>query len=123
MLFAGGLFIAPQASAEEPLPDADKECAKKDEDTSFNWGVSSTGCGGADTTNLISTVFKVLAGIVGIAVVGGISWGGMLYTTSNGNSAKAQQGITTIVNAVIGLLLFIFMFALTNFIVPGGILG
>lgn len=85
--------------------------------TSFNWGNSC-----AKTEHLLGTIFKLLAGIVGVAVVGGIAWGGMLYTTSNGNSAKAQQGITTIVNAIIGLFLFIFLFALTNFLVPGGIL-
>lgn len=111
--------LAAAADEEDSLPDVDKECAKKGEDTSFGWG-GSDDC--AKVNDLVSMVFKVLAGIVGVAVVGGIAWGGMLYTTSNGNASKAQQGITTIVNAIIGLLLFIFMFALTNFIVPGGIL-
>lgn len=100
------------------IEDEDSECAEA-ADLSFDWG------GGDCTTTreLITLGFRLLAGIVGIAVVGGITWGGILYTTSNGNASKAQQGITTIVNSVIGLLLFIFLFALANFLVPGGVIG
>lgn len=100
------------------IGDEDTECTES-ADLSFDWG-------GGDCTNtreLITLGFRLLAGIVGIAVVGGITWGGILYTTSNGNASKAQQGITTIVNSVIGLLLFIFLFALANFLVPGGVIG
>lgn len=99
------------------IGNGDGECAEA-ADLSFDWG-------GGDCTNareLITLGFRLLAGIVGIAVVGGITWGGILYTTSNGNASKAQQGITTIVNSVIGLLLFIFLFALANFLVPGGVI-
>lgn len=86
--------------------------------TSFNWNAAC-----ATTNDLVATVIKTLAAVVGVAVVTGIVWGGMLYASSNGNQAKAQQGISVIVNAIIGLLLFIFMLALTNFLVPGGIFG
>ena len=105
--------VAP-SSISESLNDPEK-CVKQ-EDLSFNWGVSCV-----STAGLINVIFNVLAGLVGVAVVAGITWGGMLYTTSNGNAAKAQQGITVIVNSVIGLLIFIFLFAITNFLVPGGI--
>jgi hypothetical protein len=71
--------------------------------------------------NLLLDIINFLAVGVGIAVVGGIIWGGMLYASSNGDSTKAKQGVTTIVNSVIGLLLFIFTFALVNFLVPGGL--
>ena len=95
---------------------------------------STEGCAGADTSvikcddtggnpilNMIFQIVNFLAVGVGIAVVGGIVWGSLLYTTSNGDSGKAQQGITTIVNSVIGLLLFIFAYAIINFVVPGGV--
>lgn len=101
-------------SVSEALNDPEK-CVKR-ADLSFDWGVDCV-----STAGLINVIFNILAGLVGVAVVAGITWGGMLYTTSNGNAAKAQQGITVIVNSVIGLLLFIFLFAITNFLVPGGI--
>lgn len=94
----------------------------------------ATGCAGVETNilncdnkggnpvaSLVLQIINFLAVGVGIVVVGGIVWGSLLYTTSNGDSGKAQQGITTIVNAVIGLLLFIFTYAIINFVVPGGV--
>lgn len=78
--------------------------------------------GGNPVMSLILQVINFMAIGVGIIVVGGIVWGAMLYTTSNGDSGKSQQGITTIVNAVIGLLLFVFTYAIINYLVPGGVL-
>lgn len=77
--------------------------------------------GGNPIMSILIQVINFLAVGVGIAVVGGIIWGGMIYASSNGDSAKTKQAITIIVNAVVGLLLFIFMYALINFIVPGGV--
>lgn len=77
--------------------------------------------GGNPVVSLVLQVINFMAVGVGIAVVGGIIWGGLLYASSNGDSSKAKQGITAIVNSIIGLLFFMFMYALINFIVPGGI--
>ena len=94
----------------------------------------SAGCGGIETSiidcnsnsgnpviGIMLTIINFLAVGVGIAVVGGIIWGGMIYASSNGDSSKVQQAKTIIVNAVIGLLLFIFMYAIINYLVPGGL--
>lgn len=62
-----------------------------------------------------------LAGGVGLAVVGGIVAGSYLYITARANASQVQQGQTMITNSVIGLLLFIFMYAILQFIIPGGI--
>ncbi len=66
-------------------------------------------------------IFNFFAVGIGILTVIGIILGGIKYITANGNSSQAEQGITIIVNAVIGLLLFIFMFSLINWLVPGGL--
>jgi hypothetical protein len=71
---------------------------------------------------LLTAVLALFAGAVGLVVTGGVVYGGFLYMTARGNSSQTQQAITVIINACIGLLLFIFMFALLNFIIPGGIL-
>lgn len=94
---------------------------------------SASGCGELKTSiiqcssgsgsiiGMLVQIINFLAVGVGIAVVGGIIWGGMIYASSNGDSGKTKQAITIIVNAVVGLLLFIFMYALVNFLVPGGV--
>jgi len=77
--------------------------------------------GGNPIISLLLQIINFLAVGVGIAVVGGITWGGMMYASSNGDAAKIKQGKTIIVNAVVGLILFFFMYALINFLVPGGL--
>lgn len=64
-----------------------------------------------------------LGGGVGLAVVGGIVTGAFMYITARGNAAQVQKGQTTILNSVIGLLLFIFMYAILQFLIPGGVFG
>lgn len=86
--------------------------------TSFTWG-NNDDCTTAN--DIISTVFRLLSSLVAIAVVGGIAWGAFLYSSSSGEPAKAQQGISYVVNSVIGLLFFIILYALSNWLVPGGI--
>lgn len=83
--------------------------------------------GGTIDQNPIMTFLKgilqfLVAG-VGLVVVGGIIYGGFLYMTARGNSSQVQKGQEVIRNAIIGLLLYIFMFAILNFLIPGGILN
>jgi len=118
-LVAAALFTVFVGMTSTATVHADISCVSQGEKTSFKW--SSSGC--ATTGDLINTVVAFFSALVGIAVVGGIIYGGLLYATANGNSSKTQQGISVIVNAIIGLLLYIFLFALTNFLVPGGIIG
>jgi hypothetical protein len=96
-------------------PTEQGNCAK----TAFKFG----GCDTASTGMkcLISEILLFLSVGVGIAVVAGIAIGGITYATSEGNPSKAQKGITIIVNAVIGLVLYLLLFAITNFLIPGGV--
>ena len=88
--------------------------------TSIDYGCKGPGDG---ITQIALVAVNFLAIGVGIAVVGGIVWGAIRYITANGNAAQAQQGVSIIINAIIGLVLFIFMFAIINFLVPGGLLN
>lgn len=72
-------------------------------------------------TALLLMIVNFLAVGVGIAVVGGIIWGGIMHAASNGDPGKTKHAITIIVNSVVGLLLFMFMYAIINFLVPGGL--
>jgi hypothetical protein len=121
----GGLLLvaAPQQAAAACDPKTQIE-------TSFAFG--GTRCFNkdpkkvpSDTSNPIFkallTIFNFLAVGVGILATGGIVFGAIQYITSNGDAGKAKQGVTVIMNAVIGVFLFIFMYAILNFVVPGGL--
>jgi hypothetical protein len=115
------LFSAPALAEEPTAAEGDGGNA-----TGQACGVETVilGCSGAGDNPIIRVfmeVFNFFAVGIGILTVAGIILGGIKYATANGNTSQAEQGITTIVNAVIGLLLFIFMFALLNWLVPGGL--
>ena len=91
-------------------------------------------CGGAETSviscegegstaiiNIIKQVIKILTGGIGIAAFGAVVYGAFLYTTSEGSPDKVKKAREVWTNTVIGLLMFAFMVAITNFIIPGGV--
>lgn len=92
---------------------------------SFFGGKRCIEIGNTFLTNPITQVLLAfvgfLAGGVVIAVTGGFVWGGFLYMTARGNSAQTEKAISVITHAALGLVLFIFMFAILNFIIPGGV--
>jgi hypothetical protein len=69
------------------------------------------------TTN----VLKVISALAGIATAGGFIWGGILYITARANAGQVEKAKMVMINSVIGLLLFIFMYAILQFLVPGGV--
>lgn len=91
-----------------------------DVDTAIDYGCSGSG---NPIFGVLLAIINFLAVGVGIAVVGGIIYGAIRYASANGNSAQTQQAIKIIVNAVLGLVLFGFMYALLNYLVPGGALN
>ncbi|MDO8265402.1 MAG: hypothetical protein Q7T41_00500, partial [Candidatus Saccharibacteria bacterium] len=58
---------------------------------------------------------------VGIIVTGSIVWAGIQYATSRGNPQGTEAALKRVYNSVIALLIYIFSFAILNFLVPGGL--
>jgi len=67
------------------------------------------------------TIFNWLSMGVAIAVVGGIIYGGITYATSSGDTGKTQEAVKRIRDAVIALVLYFAMWAILNWLLPGGI--
>lgn len=107
------------------VPVSAKECIVNGEkvETSILDGsdCAGTSADGSSITAMLLYILNFMAVGVGIAVVAGIAWGGFMYSQAGGDSTKTKQAISIIINAVIGLVLFIFMYALVNFMVPGGV--
>ena len=68
-------------------------------------------------------ILRFLTYGVGIVVTLMIVIGGVQYAAAGDNSQSVAAAKSRIFNAVIALLLYIFAFAILNFIVPGGLIG
>lgn len=93
------------------------------EQTDPAWTSSNCTSGGA--CNLmdvyINPFIKFLSAIVGLAVVIGIIWGAIEYSSSAGDPQKVAQAKDKIRNALIALVAFIFLFAFLNWLMPGAL--
>jgi ACR3 family arsenite efflux pump ArsB len=104
------------------------KCASNEQEVAI--AVNGSNCikkGGNEKDNVLyvylTAILKFLAATVGIAVVAGVAFGGIKYSLAQGQPGKQAEAVTTIVNAVLGLILYVLMFAILNFLIPGGILG
>lgn len=70
----------------------------------------------------INPFINFLAALVGVAVVISIIIGGIQYGSSAGDPAKVTAAKNRIRNAIIALVTFLFLYALLNFLIPGGLL-
>lgn len=88
------------------------------------------GCKGKDTDagaeknpifSILLFIMNLIAGLVSLVVVGGILYGAFLYTSARDNSQQTQKGIQVITDAVIALILYFALYAIVNYLVPGGL--
>lgn len=111
---------AKNTAANKPV----KDCAGVSTFFEFNCSTDSNTAKGGRENPIVSLMLTILAwvsGLVALATVGAIVYGGILYTTAQDNAAQTQKGIMYVVDSVIGLILWFSAFALINFIVPGGL--
>lgn len=115
--------------ADSPRCQTNVECGEGHIKTSFKWGgrncvpINETS---PSTTNnpiygLLIDFLKFFSALVGLAVTGGIIYGGILWSTAQGNPGQVGKATTVITNSIIGLIMYILMFAIINFLVPGGL--
>ena len=96
-------------------------------------------CGGVDTSiigcketgtgsdlkdtglwGLLILVINILTAGIGVAAVGGVIYGAVLYTTSGGSLDQVKKARQIIRDVIIGLAMYALMYAFLNYIVPGG---
>lgn len=88
--------------------------------TSFSFNGKTT-----DVTirDVVIEILKFLSIAVGLAVVGGVAAGGIVYSTAQGSPGKTQAGIKIITNSILALVLYLLMYAMLQFLIPGGVLS
>ncbi len=70
---------------------------------------------------LLLMALRIMTAGVGVLAVGGIVYGAILYTSAGDRSEQVKKAISVITNVVIGLIAYIGMYAVLEFLIPGGI--
>jgi hypothetical protein len=71
--------------------------------------------------DLIYAFVRFLSYGVGIVLIGSMILAGIQYSTSEGNPEATQAAKNRIRDAVIGLFIYLFAFAIVQYLVPGGL--
>jgi len=80
-------------------------------------GAQTQGGGGVKSSDtLVKDVITKLVWIVGIASVIVIIYGGILFTTSAGDSGKVKKGKDAILYGIVGLVIAILAYVIVGFI-------
>jgi hypothetical protein len=87
--------------------------------------INSGNCTDVKKCDLIDTYInpfiKFLAALVGVGVTISIIMGGIQYASSAGDPQKVAAAKGRIRNSLVALVVFIFLYALLNFLIPGGL--
>jgi hypothetical protein len=121
----GGTTGAPPASPGTPPPPnctAGGSCCGKPAlavQVSFDFGCKGIG---NPILDALFAVIRFLSDGVGLVVIGSVIWGGVQYAASQGNPSETAKAIERIRSSLIALLIFIFGYALLDYIIPAGVL-
>lgn len=80
---------------------------------------TGTNTGNSDASTIIRNITNVLLFIIGAISVIMLIFGGIKYTTSNGDQGAVTSAKNTITYAVVGLVVAIFAYAIVDFVVKG----
>ncbi len=100
------------------IDDDSQPCKIK---TMFDWGCKKSSK--QPLLAVVSSILKWLAAGMTVIVVLAISYAGYLYIASGDSKDKSALAKKIIRNAITALIAYFFMYAILNFIVPGGLFG
>lgn len=69
----------------------------------------------------LNTIVDVLSGLVGVVVVGVIILGGIQYAIAGDKAEAVGAAKQRIINGLIALVAFLFIFAFLQWLIPGGV--
>ncbi|MDR0887314.1 MAG: pilin [Candidatus Nomurabacteria bacterium] len=118
--YCSPLFVGPLTVEQE---EACNESSGSVKDPCENTTIIKVECGenGEGIQNILNLIMQILTVGVGIAAVLGVTIAAIIYTTAGGDESKTKLAKTMIFNIVIGLILYVLLWALLNFILPNQI--
>jgi hypothetical protein len=103
-------------NSKDPSKDNGGKCEDGSEPAKDSQAIEASGVWG-----ILLLVINIMTVGVGILAVAGIVYGSILYTSAGGSPDQVKKARTVIVNVVIGILAYLLMFSVLNFIIPGGV--
>lgn len=101
-------------SAWSPAVDENNDCSKANSPSEL----SAENCG---IIKYIIVITNVLAALVGVVVLFSVVMGGIQYSTAGANPKIVAMARKRIINALLALAVFVFMYAFLQWLVPGGL--
>lgn len=95
----------------DPGPNNDKAIV-----TAINFGCVGKGAAMLDLT---FAIIRFLSNGVGLVIIGSLIYAGIQYSGSRGDPQSTAMAVNRIQSTVFALLLFIFAYAIINYLVPG----
>jgi len=80
-------------------------------------GYTSGAAGSGDLAAIVGNLIGQALTLVGVLLLGLMLYGGILWMTAGGDKGKVEKATSVIKNAVIGLIVIVLAYALSNFIV------
>lgn len=77
--------------------------------------------GGNAIWSVLLLIVNIMTAGVGVVAVGGIVYAGILYTAARDNAAQVTKAKDIIFNVVLGLVAYGGMYALLQWLIPGGV--
>ncbi len=112
--------------------DAQRTTAEQTDGAQCEAGQDCTGFGLSDScpdaencefiTSVVNPIIKFLAGGVGFVILIVVILGGIRYSASAGDPQKATAARKMILNALLALVTYLFLYAILAWILPGGLL-
>jgi hypothetical protein len=129
----GGMLAPVPASAGEttikvPAAQGKYQCGsgKNAVKTSINIGCHGTNCktsnvdGCSALLDALFAIIRFLSAGVGIVVIASVVWAGVQYASARDDPGETSKAKDRIRNSLIALLIFIFGYAILNYIIPAG---
>jgi Type IV secretion system pilin len=133
--FAGLTVSAPALAKTKPAkPTKDYKFSTSNVKTSYHCGdkdhggpvkVSiNIGCEGKGNPilDMLFAFIRFLSYGAGLVIIGSLIWAGIQYTASRGDPQTTAAAKGRIDSAIIALLIFIFAYALLDYVIPGAVL-
>ncbi len=108
--FAGLLGVSILAAASLLMSDASAQVS-----SGINAATTSE-MQGKSVNNTVGSIVNILLWVVGILSVTMIVWSGFKYITSAGDTSKLASAKSTLIYAVVGLIIAIMAYAIVNFV-------
>ena len=136
--FLPGLGAVASAAGTPPTTSTSKyQCGSGPEavSTTIDFGCNGNSCAsttpdpkfcGSDhsaTIDLLFAIIRFLSDGVGLVVIASLIIAGVQYTFSRGEPQAITLATKRIQSSVIALAIFIFAYALINFVIPNGVFG